>query len=281
MNFSGRKNHLDEEREYHSPSSGIFFDVKKRLFNGTSPYQKIEVFENEAFGNVLFLDGLVQTSEKDEYFYHEMIVHPAIMSHPSPKACLIIGGGDGGTLKEALKYPVEQICLVEIDKLVIEICQEYFPWLDIALKDPRAQLVIADGSAFVEKAENKFDVIIIDSSEPLGPSSVLYGKEFYEKLKRSLNPGGIVAAQIGSPLFHLEILKRMSGMLRGLFPVVRFYWGPVPTYPGGTWSYVFLSEESLPSARESEPPQGLKYYTPDIHRAAFALPGFLKTFLDQ
>ena len=282
MDDSSRKIHLEEEREYHSPSSGLFFEVKKRLFSGVSSFQKIEIFENEAFGNVLFLDGLVQTTEKDEHFYHEMIVHPAFMSHPQPKTCLIIGGGDGGTLREVLRHAeVDSVSLVEIDRLVIEVCQKYFPWLDNALKDERAKIVIADGNAFLDDKESKYDIVIIDSSEPLGPSSVLHGREFYQKLKLCLNSDGIVVAQTGSPFFHLEFLKKTAGMLKTLFPIVRFYLGTVPTYPGGIWSYVFLSENRQPLEVREKALPGLKYYTRHIHRAAFALPGFLEDPLGQ
>lgn len=273
---------VDEEREFHCPSSGLFFEVKKRLFRGESSFQKIDVFENEDFGNILFLDGLVQTTEKDEFFYHEMLVHPALMSHSRPRTCLIIGGGDGGSLREILRHgEVESVSLVEIDRLVIDVCQKYFPWLNEALKDARAEMVIADGSVYINDKKKKYDVIVIDSSEPLGPSSVLHEETFYKKLRLSLNPGGIIAAQVGSPFFHLEILRKMSGMLRELFPVVQFYWGPVPTYPGGIWSYVCLSEERLPPLKEMDVPQGLKYYNPLIHKTAFALPDFLKAALAQ
>jgi len=282
MEDSNRKTQLEEEREYHSPSSGIFFEVKRRLFSGASPFQKIEVIENEAYGKILLLDGLVQTTEKDEFYYHEMIVHPALLSHPLPKNCLIIGGGDGGTLREILRHTsVESVSLVEIDQMVIEVCQKYFRWLDDSLTDERAEIVIADGNVFLDDKESRYDIVLIDSSEPLGPSSVLHGKEFYQKLKRSLNPGGIVVAQTGSPFFHLEFLKKTADMLKTLFPIVRFYLGPVPTYPGGTWSYVYLSESRDPFEVRDATLPGLKYYTQSLHRAAFALPCFLKDILGQ
>lgn len=258
------------------------YDVEEILYKGKSKFQEIKVIRNSHFGKMLILDDVVQITERDEFFYHEMLVHPALMSHPEPKTCLIIGGGDGGTLREVLRHlKVQAASLVEIDGLVIEICQKYFPWLDAALKDRRAELVTADGNFFIENRDKTYDVVIIDSSEPLGPSSVLHGEAFYEKVKRTLNPGGIAAAQVGSPFFQLEAVKRMFGMLKNVFPVVQFYWGPVPTYPGGMWCYAFLSNERRESAKERDLPQGLRYYTPSIHRAAFALPGFLAAALDQ
>ena len=187
-----------EAREYHSSSSGLFFDVKKRLYSQVSSFQKIEVFENETYGKILFLDGLVQTTEKDEYFYHEMLVHPAFLCHSSPHNCLVIGGGDGGSLKEILRYPVQRVELVEIDPQVIEACRKYFPWLEETLKDQRVELVLADGNEYIANKDGKYDVILIDSSEPVGPSSVLFEKKFYMKLKGCLNQNGIIVAQVGS-----------------------------------------------------------------------------------
>jgi spermidine synthase len=272
---------LTEVREYHTPSSGLFFEVTQKLHEEQSSFQKIEIYENETFGKILFLDGLVQTSEKDEYFYHEMIVHPAFQSHPSPESCVIIGGGDGGTLREVLRHPVREAILVEIDSSVIEVCRKYFPWLDKALEDERAELVVADGNEFIEFSEMHYDIVLIDSSEPIGPSSILHEREFYLKLKRSLNPGGAVVAQVGSPFHHLDFLEKKARMLKDVYSIVRFYLGSVPTYPGGMWCYMYLSDERDPLQLRKNPPQGLKYYTPDIHRAAFALPAFMQKLNDQ
>jgi len=266
-----------ELREFHTDSNGIFFKIKKFLFSGKTPFQKIEIFENENFGRVLFLDGLVQTTEKDEFFYHEMLVHPALLSHPEPKKILIIGGGDGGALKEVLRYPVDEVWLVEIDAQVIEASKEFFPWLGSALQDKRAKLVIGDGNDFIRETGEKFDVILIDSSDPVGPATVLHQKSFYESIKKSLKPKGVVAAQAGPLLYHLEQHRAKYSFLKQLFRISRFYAGPVPTYPGGTWCYVFLSDEIDPLADiKKNPPSGLKHYNLEIHRAAFALPNFLK-----
>lgn len=271
-----------EIRESHSSSCGLFFKVKRHLYSGQSDFQKIDVFENETFGNVLLLDGLVQTSERDEYFYHEMLVHPAFVSHSSPETCLIIGGGDGGTLSQILKYPVQKVRLVEIDDRVIEVCRKHFPWLDETLKDTRAELVVADGNEFIERTGMKYDVVLIDSSDPVGPSLSLHEQEFYQKVKKSLNPGGIIVAQVGSPIYHLDSLKKKARLFKDVYPIVHFYLGPVPTYPGGTWCYVYLSEKTLPLGMMQTPPAGLKYYNSDIHHAAFALPNFMQELgIDQ
>jgi spermidine synthase len=276
----GRKDNPVERKEYHSPSGGLFFHVTKWLYRQDSQYQKVEVFENEHFGRVLLLDGLVQTTEKDEFFYHEMLVHPAFFSHPEPRNVLIIGGGDGGVLKEILRYPVESVYLVEIDPLVIEVSQEYFPWLSPCLKDKRAELIIADGTEFIGQTDKKFDIVCVDSSDPVGPSASLHEKDFFNGIKKCLNEDGIVVGQAGSPLYSMDSIKKKNDFLRTLFRIVSFYSSPVPTYPGGIWSFFYLSDRVQPLKIKGSPPEGLHYFNPDIHRAAFSLPNFFKEMLD-
>ena len=281
--MSGKKAREDisvEFKEYHTPSGGLFFTVKKPLFKQESQCQRIEVFENQYFGRVLMLDGLVQTTEKDEFFYHEMLVHPALLVHPSPRNMLVIGGGDGGVLKEILRNPVESVCLVEIDPLVIEVSKEYFPWLSPALNDERTELVISDGREFIRETDRRFDTIFVDSSDSVGPSVPLHEKDFFSRMKRCLREDGIIVGQAGSSLYHMDSIKKKNDFLKPLFNIVSFYSSPVPTYPGGSWAYVFLSENIHPLKIRRDPPQGLKYYNPDIHRAAFSLPNFLKNMLD-
>lgn len=270
-----------EEREYHTPSSGVFFEVKKVLYKKKSPFQRIEVIENESYGKVLLLDGLVQTTERDEFFYHEMLVHPAFVSHPYPQKVLIIGGGDGGVLKEVLRYPIQHVSLVEIDQQVIEVSKECFPWFSPSLKDERVELVIGDGNEFIEKTSRMFDLVLVDSSDPVGPSTSLHEKDFHRRLKRCLNREAIVIAQVGSPIYHQESIKKKRDFLQEIYKVVRFYLSPVPTYPGGFWAFVFLSVEVEPLKIKRDPPQGLKYFNRDIYQAAFALPNFLKEKLES
>jgi spermidine synthase len=266
-----------EFREFHTPSSGIFFRAKRRLLSEKTPFQKIEVYDTASHGRVLLLDGLVQTTEKDEFFYHEMLVHPALMSHPRPRDVLIIGGGDGGALREVLRYRVRRAVLVEIDGRVIDACRRYFPRLAVSFGDKRAAVVVDDGNRFIRETDRQFDAILVDSSDPVGPSAVLHRRAFYTGLKRCLRPGGIIAAQAGAPLFHLEHLRKKRLFLKELFSFALYYLGPVPTYPGGLWCYVFLSDRVDPlQTRRRRPPKKLKYYNRDVHRAAFALPEFLK-----
>jgi len=262
--------------EFHTPSTGLFFRTDKILCSRTSAFQKIEVFDHDFYGKVLFLDGLVQTTEKDEFYYHEMLVHPAMACHSSPESILIIGGGDGGALRQALSYPVKHVTLVEIDSEVIEVCREFLPWLKVCLKDKRAELVVADGNDFLAQSQRNFDVILVDSSDPVGPSAVLHQKDFFRKIKKRLNPGGVAACQAGSLLLHGPSFHGKSRFLKGFFKVARFYVGPVPTYPGGTWVYNFVSDTADPMELKRKPPAGLRFYNQDVHRAAFALPNVLK-----
>jgi spermidine synthase len=271
-----REHSPQEEREYHTSSAGLFFKVDRLLSKKESPYQKIEVIENEYFGRILLLDGLVQTTERDEFFYHEMLVHPAFLVHPEPKEILIIGGGDGGVLKEILRYPVQSVHLVEIDSQVIEVSQKYFPWLSAGLKDRRTELVIADGREWIERTDRKFDIVCVDSSDPVGPSTTLHEKDFFQNMKFCLNKDAVIAAQAGSLFYQPEEIQKKNEFLRKLFKHVFFYTSPVPTYPGGSWSFVFVSDETHPLRIKRDAPEGLKYFNPDIHRAAFALPNFLK-----
>jgi spermidine synthase len=264
-----------EYREEQTPASGVYFKARRVLFRGRSRFQRIDVFENDAFGRVLFLDGLVQTTEKDEFFYHEMLVHPALLRHPRPRRVLIIGGGDGGALREVLRHPVERATLVEIDERVIEVCQAHFGWLRAALRDGRAEVVVGDGNAFLAATRDRFDVILVDSSDPVGPSTVLHQRAFYAGIKRALRPGGIAAAQAGALLYHLDAHRRKNAFLKALFRHARFYTGPAPTYPGGTWCYIYCSNSVPPLGKLRRPPVGLRYYNPQIHRAAFALPNLL------
>ena len=267
---------IEEIREYHTSSAGVFFTADSVLYSRQSAYQKIDVIRNESFGNILLLDGLVQTTERDEFFYHEMLVHPAAMSHSSFQNTLIIGGGDGGALKEILRYPVEAVCHVEIDAQVIEVGKEHFPWLAPCLNDDRVELVIADGLEFLKETDRTFDIVFVDSSEPVGPSVSLHRRDFYETVKRRLNrEEGVVVAQIGSPLYHLDFIGECRKTFKDIFKTARLYLAPAPSYPGGSWCYAFLSDNVDPLLLRRDPPPGLRYYDRDIHQAAFALPPFL------
>ena len=266
-----------EIREFHTPTSGIFFRAKRRVLSEKTAFQKMEVYETASHGRVLLLDGLVQTTEKDEFFYHEMLVHPAMMSHPRPRDILIIGGGDGGALREVLRYRIRSAVLVEIDARVIEVCRKHFSGLAMSFGDKRVEIVVDDGNRFIRQTDRRFDVILVDSSDPVGPSAVLHQEAFYAALKKCLRLGGIIAAQAGAPLFHLEHLRKKRIFLKELFSFALYYLGPVPTYPGGLWCYAFLSDRVDPRKRlRKKVPKKLKYYNSDVHHGAFALPEFMR-----
>ncbi|MCP2604529.1 polyamine aminopropyltransferase [Candidatus Aminicenantes bacterium AH-873-B07] len=267
------------KEEYHSPYHGLFFKVKKVHFNEKSPFQKIEVIENDFFGKILIIDNLVQTTEKDEFFYHEMLIHPAFTTHPSPQKILIIGGGDGGALREVLRYQVKEVVLIEIDEKVIEASRKFFPNLSHSFKDKRVKVIIANAAEYIKKLREKFDIVIVDSSDPVGPSKALFQKEFFSSLKKIVKKDGIIIAQTGSPLYHKKIIKELNKFLKKIYKIVKFYISPVPTYPSGIWSFVYLSENINPLDIKRKEPSNLKYYNKDIHLTSFTLPNFIKEIL--
>jgi spermidine synthase len=270
---------VSEYREFHSEGSGIFFKVQETLHTEMSPFQEIKVIRTEHFGRVLLLDDLVMLTERDEFVYHEMLVHPPLLSHPEPKDVLIVGGGDGGTLREVLKHDVRSAALVEIDERVCEVSRRFFPELTRGFQDPRAELRYEDGTRYVKETDRTFDVVLVDSTDPVDHAEKLFGAEFYGDVKRCLRPNGILVAQTESPVYHLEFIGDLSRLLAGYFKGVHPYLAAIPTYPGGLWSFTFATDEIDPREVLRDAPQGLKYYNPEIHRAAFALPTYLKNVL--
>jgi spermidine synthase len=259
------------------------FRVTRRLHEEQTPYQHLEVYESPLFGRMLLLDGAVQTTEGDEFVYHEMLAHPALCTHPQPRRILIIGGGDGGLLEEALKHPVERATLVEIDEAVVRTSRAYLGTVSgAAFEDPRTTLVIADGVAYVEEGRDRFDVVFVDSSDPQGPSTGLFGAGFYAQVVRRLTPQGLLVVQSGSAVYQHDVIAGVRRHLRPLFPVVRTYLAPVPTYPAVLWSFTVgaLGPDPLLAHPEEIARRthgfGLRYYTPARHLAAFDLPRFIQ-----
>ncbi len=267
-------------KEYHSPDHGLFFRIDRVIFQKRSEFQQIDIVESPTFGKVLILDGLVMTTDLDEFVYHEMLVHPAMTHHPDPSEILVIGGGDGGTVREILKYPVvKEIVVCEIDRAVVEASSEFLPHLSKGFNDQKVKLIFEDGVKFVQRETAKrYDVIFVDSSDPVGPAAVLYGTDFIENLKRILKDGGIVVFQSESPFTRLHIIKDLFNKLRGNFPYVSPYLAPMPGYPDGTWSFLMASHE-----RYEDPvrncPGNLKYYNSEIDRASRVLPNFIRSGL--
>ena len=252
------------------------FEVRARLWEGRSEYQRVEIYDTVPFGRALVLDDALQTTVADEFCYHELLVHIPLLAHPNPSRVLIVGGGDGGALRHALMHPVRQAVQVEIDELVVTACREWLPELaGGAFEDPRATLVIGDGLAYLRDVTEPFDVILVDSTDPVGPAEGLISEEFYRLCASALAPDGLLAMQTGSPLLMREELDAAAARMRNVFPIVETYLGHVPAYPGVLWSFTVGSKQLDPREPRREPPAGTRYYTPDGHRGAFALPAYL------
>lgn len=272
--------------EYHKDNIGFTLKVKETLFVGESEYQKIQVLETEAFGRVLLLDGLFMTTDRDEWTYHELLVHPAMFLHSKPENVLVIGGGDGGAIREIVKHEcVKKAVLCEIDGLVIETCKRFFPQIACELTgNPKVEVKVRDGVKFMEENQTSFDVILVDSTDPIGPAVGLFQADFYKKCLKSLKEDGILVAQSESPFYNMEILQDMQKNLKKAgFSTVNFYWGFVPTYPSGMWSWVMASKKydpikdmNLDAAKQKMPSMCLKYMTPELLRSVFDLPAFFQ-----
>lgn len=264
---------------------GQSFSIDKVLFETKTEHQHLIIFNNAQWGTVMALDGMIQTTERDEFVYHEMLTHVPMFSHPSPKSVLIIGGGDGGILREVLKHPaVENVTQVEIDGQVIEMCKTYLPnHSQGAFDDQRLNLVIGDGVEFVNQTAAKFDVVISDSTDPVGPGEVLFSSRFYSGIKSCLNAGGIFVAQNGVSFLQTEEVTTSAQRLKPLFKQVGFYNAAVPTYVGGimtfAWASDVVAQNSLNLSelqqRYNESGVQTRYYNPALHQACFALPQYL------
>lgn len=265
---------------------GIAIKQKEVLFSDQSPFQKVEIIDTDsALGKILTLDDLMMTTEGDEFFYHEMIAHIPMMNHKYPKTVLVIGGGDGGTVREVLKHDtVEKVILCEIDGMVIDACKKFLPTIAGKLDDPRVEILVEDAIEYIKGKDNQFDVVLIDSTDPMGPGEGLFTEEFYTNVKKSLKVSGIVAAQSESPVVNKEEIKKMYNLLKKVFPITSTFTSPIPTYPGGYWAWAFCSEDVKPLSyiderRCEEITKTCKIYNKDYHLARFALPNFLKNLL--
>ena len=263
------------------------------LYRKQSQYQRVEIIDTYAYGRALILDGMVMTTEQDEYVYHEMIAHIPLLTHPHPEKVLIIGGGDGGGAREALKHDsVNQVDLVEIDELVIESCKKYLPNLSQSFDHPNLNLYVQDGIEYMKKcSDNTYDVIIIDSTDPVGPAEGLFTSEFYKDVYRCLKDDGIMVAQSESPHFNTKVFKEIYHCYGDIFGYgnVHPYLVYIPTYPSGMWSFSFCSKNNLHPvedldehrSQEFSSKHHLKYYNPEIHKAAFMLPTFVRSILQH
>ncbi len=273
--------------EKHRPGAGLTLRIKKTLYSKKSRFQQIDVLETEEFGRMLLLDGLVMTTEGDEFIYHEMLVHPPMHIHGNAQNILIIGGGDGGAVRETLKYPfVSQVTLCEIDKDVVEVSKEFFPGISCRIEDPRVKIVYEDGSKILEGLEKQIDLILVDSTDPIGAAKALFTRQFYQACLRALKPDGILCAQSESPIYHLEIIREMKAdLIEAGFKGVKFYTAPIPTYPGGYWSWVIAAKEeeklhvSHSPLLTNDQYNSMHYFNLEILKATFCLPNFLQNAL--
>ena len=269
--------------DYHTPHRGLSFEVAEVLHCEQSPFQKIEVVRTPAFGKVLMLDEVLMLTETDEFTYHEMLAHPALFTHPEPQSVLIIGGGDCGTLTRVLQHsPVRRVLMVELDERVTRVANQYFPDLAASVDDPRAELVFGDGIRYVEETEEQFDVILVDSTDPVGPAEGLFRAPFFANCKRALKPGGVFCLQSESPWIPQlgKVIGEVHRDLRSLFPIVKAYSAAIQTYQAGFWLFQLASTSPDPLSPEVGvriAASGIptRYYNRDLHYAAFTLPTFV------
>lgn len=275
--------------EEHTDSVRFSIKVKNQLYSNESPFQQIDIFDSEEFGRFLTLDGLMMATEKDEFIYHDMIVHIPMAAKPDIKKVLVIGAGDGGTVRELTRYDsIEKIDMVEIDKMVVEVCKKYMPQTAGKLDDPRVTLYFEDGLKFVRSKENEYDLIIVDSTDPIGPGEGLFTKEFYGNCYKALNDEGILVNQHESPYYkeYANAMKRAHKRIRELFPICKVYQAHIPTYPSGHWLFGFASKKIDPIADlDAERWNALgiktKYYNTELHKGSFALPNYVKEMIEN
>lgn len=264
--------------EKQTPGLGLSCKVKETLYRTKTDYQELAVLDTIQFGRMLVLDGMVQTTIADEFVYHEMITHIPMHTHPNPRNVLVVGGGDGGAVREIIKYPaLEKVTLVEIDPEVVNASKKFLPEISSSLEDARVNVMIADGIEYVRSHEEAFDVIIVDSTEPVGPAVGLFGSPFYEGVFRALKEDGILVAQTESPFFNADLIRTVYRRINAIFPLAYLYLASVPTYPSGLWSFTMGSKRYTPLEPAGKwGPDDTKYYTSDLHTSSFSLPRFVE-----
>lgn len=266
----------------------LSFEVKKKLIRMKSEFQLIEIFETYSHGRLMALDKKVMLTERDEFVYHEAIAHIPIFSAKHPKKVLVIGGGDGGTVQQCLKHEyLEQVDLCEIDGKVIELSKKYLPSLANSLSDKRVNIFVEDGFKFLKNKERKnhYDIVIVDSTDPVGMAAKLFGKSFFELVRRTLKQDGILCTQCESPFFFEETITKVNRSLKKMFRNVEHFSAPVTTYPSGYWSFVIASNAALEfNSKNYDQLKNkiqCKYYNKDVHNASFALPNFFQKLIKE
>ena len=273
--------------ELHQGISGLTLKVSKVIESTESEFQRIEVIDTEEFGKALVLYGSLMVAERDTGAYNEMISHVPLFVHPNPSDVLVIGGGDGGCITNVLMHPgVNRCTLCEIDCKVIDISKKYFPDLTAGLSDPRCRMIFEDGKKFIADTDEKFDVVLLDLSDPIGPAADLFQKSFHQSVFDCLRDDGIMVAQSESPLFNPKTVRAMYANLKAIFPVVRMYTCVMPIYPSSYWSFAFCSKKYHPvddfdeDRYEKTNLDKCEYYNKDIHFGSFALPAYVKKLIE-
>lgn len=275
--------------EKHSEDVSFSIRVDQHLYFKQSEFQRIDVFLSKEFGRILTLDGFIMVTEKDEFIYHDMIVHVPMATNPNIKNVLVIGAGDGGTVRELLRYPhIENIDLVEIDEEVVKASRQYLPITADKLDDPKVHCYFEDGLKFVRRANNKYDLIIVDSTDPIGPGEGLFTREFYRHCHRAITDQGILVNQHESPYYaeDARMMKRAHQRIKETFKVAKVYQAHIPTYPSGHWLFGYASKGIDPIDNEhihQWESYGLdtKYYNPALHIGSFALPNYVIRMLEE
>ncbi len=268
--------------EKQTDKFGITAKVKQTHHTETTEFQQLDMIETEEWGNMLVLDGMVMTTERDEFVYHEMVAHVPLFTHPNPEHVLVVGGGDGGVIREVLKHPsVKKATLVEIDGKVIEYSKQYLPSIAGALDDVRVEVKVGDGFMHIAESKNAYDVIMVDSTEPVGPAVKLFEKGFYVGIFNALKEDGIFVAQSDNPWFKADLIQKVIKDVKEIFPITRLYIANIPTYPSGLWTFTLGSKTYDPLAVEDARFFDIetKYYTKELHKAAFALPKFVRDLM--
>ena len=274
--------------ELHTPYVKFSIQIDKQLHSEQTEFQRIDIFESKEFGRMMVLDGYVMLTEKDEFIYHEMIVHVPMAVHPNPKRVLIIGGGDGGTARELLRYKnVESVDLVEIDERVVDISRKYLPQTACSFDDERLHCYFEDGLKFIRHCNNEYDLIIVDSTDPFGPGEGLFTKEFYGNCYKALKEDGIMVNQHESPFYDEDAFAMQRAHQRIVsFPISRVYQAHIPTYPSGHWLFGFASKKYHPvldfdAKRWNALGLKTRYYNANLHNASFALPNYVEELMED
>ncbi|MCM3130894.1 polyamine aminopropyltransferase [Paenibacillus provencensis] len=268
--------------EKQTKNFGITMKIHETYVNEKTEFQDLAMVKTEEFGNMLLLDGMVMTTEKDEFVYHEMVAHPVLYTHPNPEYVLVVGGGDGGVIREVLKHPqVKKAVLVDIDGKVIEYSKTYLPSIAGKLEDARVEVLVGDGFMHIHDHKDAYDVIMVDSTEPVGPAANLFTRGFYQGIYEALKEDGIFVAQTDNPWFKADLIQSVNKDVKEVFPIVRVYGANIPTYPSGLWTFTMGSKKYDPlEVDESAIPEiDTKYYTPRLHKAAFMLPKFVEDLI--